>query len=69
MFSQASCDMLLYHVMIEQQIVTLSNFLFSVFCPCMTLSGCKLLQACALGDKKRVEALLRVNRGHVNFRD
>jgi hypothetical protein len=31
--------------------------------------GCKLLQACALGDRTRVEALLRVNKGHVNFRD
>ena len=31
--------------------------------------GCKLLQACALGNMQRVEAMLRVNLGHVNFRD
>ena len=31
--------------------------------------GCKLLQACALGDRTRVEALLRINKGHINFRD
>ena len=31
--------------------------------------GCRLLQACALGDRTRVEALLRINKGHINFRD